>query len=547
MGTDRVQLQANGVDICLIEDDPQQRDLLVTQLRQHGFSVVEADCGKRGLGLIYEHHPRVVISDIVMPDLSGMDVCRQVRADESLDGTYVILVTAYHKATLRRRALRAGADDYIVKPVDIEELVARIANGLRLSRLQDRLREAALTDSLTGLWNHTQFREMLDREYQRTRRYGGCVSLLLVDLDHFKAVNDTFGHEVGNVVLQRTARHLQETGREVDLVARYGGEEFAIICPETSLPEATALAERIRVGFPEAVRPNSHPQLYATASIGVACSQDVRVSSVADLINFCDQALYRSKRQGRDSVTTIEMLDDDVAPDEVLTDEVNRLRKEVVSLSMRSKELCLQSVWALIQALEARDPYSAWHSRNVTVYTNWLALAAGWSESLRITATNAAMLHDLGKIGISDDLLLKAGKLSADEASTLRQIPLITGKILEPLRVFEPEILLIRHMRERYDGAGYPDRLVGTSIPLGSRLIAITEAFDSMTCDRAYRPARPIRDALRELRAEAGAQFDPELVELLGLSVSADVHRWQQQIDRARKHQPVPHLALRRD
>ncbi|MFQ5805372.1 MAG: diguanylate cyclase [Phycisphaerae bacterium] len=528
----------NGVDICVIEDDAAQRAVLVRHLRRWNYTVVEAARGAAGLRLVYRHRPRVLICDVVLPDLNGIQVCREVRADPSLDGTYIVLATAYNGKERKRKALDVGADEYLQKPCDLGELKARIRNGLRFSRLQERLKRAALTDGLTGLWNYSQFRELLDREFLRTRRYGGAVSLLMIDLDHFKAVNDTFGHETGNHILKLTAGHLRRTVRETDIVARYGGEEFAVICPETNLREATRLAERVRNMFPQRVRSVEHPQLTVLASVGVAGTEDPRANSATDLIGLCDQALYCSKHEGRNRVTRCDQTVVEAASPEAQAGMLDRLRKEVVALSMRSKDLCLQSIWALIQALEARDGYSAWHSRNVMAYTNWLLEAVGWSEPLRLATANAAILHDLGKIGVPDRLLMKPEALDPDEAAILRQIPLITCKILEPLRVFETEILIIRHLREHYDGSGYPDGLSGDSIPIGSRLLAIAETFDSITCNRAHRPGRSLDEALAIFREEAGRQFDPGFVQLLEADVAARRQHWQERIDRARIEMP---------
>ncbi len=529
----------NQVDICVIEDDPQQRAVLTRRLRLWDYSVVDAADGQGGLRLVYEQRPRVVICDVVLPDLNGIQVCRQLRADPTMDGTYVILVTAFDRPEQKQRALDAGADEYLQKPYDVDELKARIRNGLRFNRLMDRLKRAALTDGLTGLANHTRFREILEREFMRSRRYGGKLALIMLDLDHFKAVNDTFGHEVGNEVLRLTARFLERTVREVDTVARYGGEEFAVICPETSIDDAARLAERIRVMLVRKLRVSDYPHIRVRASLGVAGIEDARVRSAGDLVTLGDQALYQSKREGRNRVTRSDVLQELPGDQpELESDLIDRLRKEIVALTMRSKDLALQSIWALIQALEARDGYSAWHSRNVMLYTNWLVQAAGWSRPLRLATANAAMLHDLGKIGLPDRLLLHPSELSPEEVSLIRQVPLITCKILEPLRVFETELLIIRHLRERWDGSGFPDGLAGESIPIGSRLLAVAEAFDSITCNRAHRLGRSVDEALEVIRDESGKQFDPTFAELLVHDVFRHRKRWCQQVERARIELP---------
>lgn len=522
------------VDICLIEDDAAQRAALRRQLMPLGYRIVDAESGHAALELIYQHRPPVVICDLMMPELSGINVCERIRSDPLLDGTYIIVVTAVSSRKLKHQALHAGADDFLAKPVDKDELIARIRNGIRLSRMQERLRRAAVTDSMTDLWNHTEFRTLLDREFARTRRYGTTASVLMLDLDHFKAVNDTYGHEVGNDVIKRTARHLLEMVRDTDIVARYGGEELAVICPHTSLEDAEQLAERIRRSLPERTRLAQCPQLNVTASIGVASTSDFGVNSVSDLIDAADKALYAAKRGGRNRVRrSDDISEESVVADRVRIDEVERLRKQVVTLSMQAKDLCLQSVWALVQALDARDHFTVTHSRNVTVYVQRLSRASFWPAPLRAAVAQAAMLHDLGKIGVPDGILQKAEKLTESEAAILRQVPLMTCKILEPLRVFDTEVSIIRHLRERFDGSGHPDGLVGESIPIGSRLLAIAEAYDALTCDRAYRPRRSIDEALDVLTAAAGQQFDPQFVDLLRAAIAADRGSWQRQIDEA--------------
>lgn len=528
-------MNSTGTDICLIEDDGDERRLLTRRLESWDYSVIAAVDGDEGLRTIQRHRPRIVICDVMLPGLDGLQLCRRIRTDTELDGTYIVLVTAHDQSGRRQVALDAGADDYLSKPYDVRELQARIRCGMRYHHLHERLRHAALTDGLTGLWNHTYFREALAREYARARRYGGCVSLLMLDLDHFKSINDTYGHEVGNQILRATADVLREGLRECDLLARYGGEEFAIICPDTSIVNSTMLAERLRNVIRHRVRSEAHPDLVVCVSVGVAGTEDGRLEGVDMLIEMADKALYHSKRSGRDRVTRSDQIGENHAalPLETPADELDRLRKDIHLLSARSKDLCMQCAGALVEALETRDGYSAWHSRNVKRYTEWLADAAGWPLPLRCAAANAAFLHDLGKMGVPDELLLPV------DADRVRDVPQITCRILAPLRVFETEIEMIRHLRERFDGSGYPDRLRGERIPIGSRLIAVAEAFDSLTCDRGHRPGRSIEDALEQLEAESGRQFDPAFIALLRSTIQRDEQRWIRQVQEARISMPL--------
>ena len=531
-------MRANPVDVCIIEDDSAQRALLFQHLLDLHYSVVEAEDGETGLEQVRRHRPRVVICDLLLPGLTGVDLCRRVRSDSDLDGTYVVIVTACQEREAKNQVLNAGADDYLLKPYDTDELDARLRNGLRVQKLQERLRHAAVTDSMTGLANHAEFRELLHREFLRTRRYGGVVSLLMLDLDHFKAVNDTYGHEVGNEVLVGVAQHLKDLVRETDAVARYGGEEFAVVCPETDIDKAAQLADRMRTSIARNVRVAEHPQLRITTCIGVAASTDASVHSASELVNLADHALYLGKRGGRNKVVRADAAGAHAEQGGIELAEVDRLQKQVVSLSMQAKELCLQSVWAFVQALEARDPFTAWHSRNTTFYATELAKAAGWDEALRAVLANAAMLHDLGKIGVPDGILQSRVPLSEQDTSVLRQVPLITCKILEPLRVFETEMVIIRHVRERYDGTGYPAGLVGTTIPLAARLLSVAETFDALTSDRPHRSSRTIDEAMEIIASEAGRQFDPEFAALLKRVVAEQRDLWEDRVRRTLVEHP---------
>lgn len=523
------------VDVCIIDDNAAERKLLMRRFLRLGYSVIEAVDGNDGLRAVRQRAPRVLICDLMMPGMSGVDMLRALRVDPDHAGAYVIILTAYGSQQRKREALNAGADDYLIKPYDMDELEAKVRNGLRVCRLQEHLRRAALTDSLTELWNHSQFREHLAREFARTRRYGGAVSLIMLDIDHFKAINDTYGHEVGNRVLQATAEHLRNTVRDSDVVSRYGGEEFSVTCPQTTLDAATHLAERVRKTLPDAIYAAKIKDLSVTASLGVSCSSDAGVVTPEELISSADQAMYVAKRNGRNQVqrcdAAITSLDSEVS---VAGDELERLRKQVAQLSLQAKELCLQSIWALVQALEQRDVYTVRHSQNVRWYVSRLANAAGWPENMRTAVDNAATLHDLGKIGLPDAILQKAGPLTAQEAAQLRRAPLLTCKILEPLRVFETESVIIRHLRERYDGAGFPEGRVGLDIPLGSRLLAIAEAFDALTTERVYRAPRDVDDALAAIRAEAAQHFDPAFVELLSRVVEQERDAWEARVNETR-------------
>jgi diguanylate cyclase (GGDEF)-like protein len=228
----------------------------------------------------------------------------------------VIILTARETRELKIKGLEQGASDYVTKPFDPGELVARVKVQLKLKLLQDELKrsnemlkELSNTDPLTQLFNRRYMMEVLDREIQRTARKGSPLSVLLMDIDHFKKVNDTYGHQLGDVVLVDLANIIKKHLRTYDVAARYGGEEFVAILPETPLNEAVAVAERIRIGTQKTVFPDKLQTLKITVSVGVATYPMPGLDSVDDLIRIADEGLYRAKAEGRNRVITLQQLE----------------------------------------------------------------------------------------------------------------------------------------------------------------------------------------------------------------------------------------------
>ena len=520
-------------DICIIDDDDEGRHLIGTRLERWGFVWIGADGGKAGLDLITQHHPKVILCDWTMPGFDGPAVLKQVRADPGVAATFFIMVTAHDTPTRKYEALEAGADDYLAKPIDFRELAARLRVGIRVWEMHDRLQHAAFTDGLTGLYNHDHLNRILENEWKRSRRYGSPMSLIMMDIDYFKAVNDTYGQLVGNDVLEEIARILRRTTREVDTIARFGGDEFAIVAPEASLDDAVAMAERIRLNVCESLNIDATRDHIVTTSLGVVCADDVRVRSAAELVELADRAMYVSKRLGRNKVsTTLDVEDEaDQVSTVIQSAEVEALRKRVAVLSVQAKKVYVQSIQALVQALEEKDPYTAKHSVNVSYYAEQIAGQMGCSESLIVSVRNAGLLHDIGKVGIPDRILMKPAHLTELEQTVMQQVPLISTRIIDHLNILESELQIIRHQREHFDGRSYPAGLKGEQIPTGSRILLAADAFDSMTTDRVYRRRTSIDGALAELKRFAGAQFDPRVVHTMQQLATQRRRTWRKRIE----------------
>jgi two-component system, cell cycle response regulator len=298
-------------EVLIADDDPVSRRLLQVSLGNAGYRVDAAADGAEALRVLNQpDSPRLVILDWLMPGMDGVEVCRMVRASAGEPYQYIILLTAKGHQTEIIEGLEAGADDYITKPFDLQELKARLRAGKRILELQEQLVSAreqlriqATHDSLTGLFNRRAIEEALDREATRCRREKKPVGVILADVDHFKLINDTYGHQAGDAVLQEIARRMSASLRAYDSVGRYGGEEFLVVVPGSDLAAAAELAERLRQGIAAQPVSTDSAMIPVTVSLGVAVSVD-QPGGLEDLLRRADEALYAAKDRGRNRVET---------------------------------------------------------------------------------------------------------------------------------------------------------------------------------------------------------------------------------------------------
>lgn len=523
---------SSPIDVAIIEDDPDQLRLVRHVLERAGFAVCSASDMRTGSELVGRNRPKVVVCNYDLPDGDGIRLCRSLRKCADLTSTYYILISAMGGSELASHALDAGADDYLTKPVTRQELTSRVRAGTRMWTMHDQLRRAALTDGLTGLYSHDHFNRVLEMEMARSRRYGHPLALIMIDIDFFKAVNDTFGHLAGNSVLEEVARIVRKGVRDIDTIGRVGGEEFAIILPEARAADAAQAAERIRVDLPKSLSVKAIHGHVLTASFGVADSEDLRVGSAADLFDLADRALYMAKRHGRNRVARGSELDEGAEiAESIQTDEVEWLQRRLAVLSARVRDVYVQSVASMLQVLDEKDPCTARHAVNVAFYAEQIAEQMGCSRGTRKSIYNASLLHDIGMVGVPDRILMKQTPLTPFEQMVIAQVPLIGTRIVNHMRILESEVQIIRHQREYFDGSGIPVGLRGRQIPVGSRILLVADAFDSMTTDRVYRQRRPIDEAVAELRRFSGTQFDPQAVTSLRQVLERNRSAWERRID----------------
>ena len=379
-------------------------------------------------------------------------------------------------------------------PPDLEERLGIFADlvGLAITNTDTsaRLLSQATSDPLTGLLNHRAFQERVESEVSRAQRYGRPLALALLDLDYFKSINDAYGHQAGDAALMHAARLLEMGARAGDILGRIGGDEFALLLPETSAEEALPIAERWAAEFRAApVGVAAH----LTMSAGV-CDL-THANGSRELLRLADGALYWAKSQGRDTVVAY-------SPDIVYefsdSDRSDRMQR------MQS----LTAIRSLAHLIDAKDSPSGEHSERVAAFARRLAEAAGWSPVRVAELTEAAQVHDIGKICVPEDVLRKPAALTTAEYELVKAHAALGAQMARDA-LSDEQVLWVEEHHERFDGSGYPSGLAGAQISEGAALLALADSWDVMTGERSYSPPKPEQEALTECLSLAGSQFSP--------------------------------------
>jgi len=303
----------NAFPILIAEDNPVSRKLMEKTLRQAGYEVVSAENGREAFKVFKERFFPIILTDWGMPEMDGLELCRAVRESPAEGYVFIFLITARDSKKDIIVGLEAGADDYLTKPFDRFELIARLKTALRVLELEKSLKNAyekirllSITDTLTGCYNRAYLDEYLAKEITRAKRYSRPVSLVMADIDHFKRVNDTYGHQAGDLILKDFAASIRKGLRkDVDWVARYGGEEFLMVLPETAFECAMSYTERLRRIISESISSYNGTAVRITASFGVvgfAPSPHNQKTTHKAIIDCADKALYQAKNDGRNRV-----------------------------------------------------------------------------------------------------------------------------------------------------------------------------------------------------------------------------------------------------
>ncbi|MBN1787047.1 MAG: diguanylate cyclase [Sedimentisphaerales bacterium] len=501
--------------VLVIDDSQTNLILLKAHLNSMGLVAILTENPAEGMQIATEQRPDIILLDVMMPDIDGFEICRRLKADVRTSSIPVIFVSAKDQSEDKIFGLKLGAIDYVTKPFNKGELQVRIGIVLQMIELQERLLLLANTDELTGLSNRRHFFEILEREILQAKIRGGSVAIMMFDIDHFKNINDTYGHLCGDKVLQQVGKILHENIYPLDLAARYGGEEFVILMPGMPVDIAGQRAEKLRQIVDEYRWEIANKPISVTCSVGVTVFDGSDNTDPYELIRRADDALYAAKHRGRNCVILFDQLDPNEQVQEHQNEDFHELQTKISSLASRIKVQTIGTITAFAKAIAAKDHYLARHAENVKTYVTSIAKKMEVSHALTEQLQVAAVLHDLGKIVIPNDILHKTTALTDEEYKLVQRHPIASAEILAPVGLFGQEVVIIRHHHENFDGTGYPNGLVGKNIPIGSRIIAVADAFDVMTSNYWSDPPKTPQEAIAEIAKLANTKFDPEVIDAL--------------------------------
>ncbi len=443
---------------------------------EHKTPLIEPDLAK---------HTTVDIGNYHLEQGIRYIACLPLRMDGDVIGSLVIASTKPNAISQRHIKI-------------LEYLSPQITIAVENARLYAKAEERARVDEITGLLNRRSLDEMISSEIGRHSRYGGIFSLIILDLDSFKTFNDNYGHLAGDKILKQVGTTLKNTIRSADQAFRYGGDEFAILLPQTGVEAAQQVAERVRRKVAKTVNAGDVP---LTASLGLATWPADGIGA-NEIIAAADAALYQAKRNGGNQTRCASATRQPSG------------RITAGAIIPHDSSGALSSIYALAATVDARDHYTGEHSQRVVEYSLALADALNLEPLEKNRLETCALLHDIGKIGISDEILNKQDELTAEEQEVIKTHPQLGAAIVSQSHQLAPCVDCILHHHEHYDGTGYPEGLKGDEIPLEARIVALADAFATLTTGQWGAEALPAERALEQIRLGAGKQFDPRLVEL---------------------------------
>lgn len=505
--------------ILIVDDDQNTRVTLADILIEKGYRTQCVDSLAHAREAVQKEAYQVVLLDLQLPDGLGIEFLKEVK--KSQEHLQVLILTGFSSMDSAIAALNEGAFAYLQKPIRYEELFNFLQKALLLQRLAsennrliEQLTRLTVIDSHTGLYNHRYLQERLAQELQRAKRHVLPLSVLMLDIDYFKSLNEVYGHQYADYILAEFGKLLLRMVRSNDVVTRYGGEEFILILPETNKDGAVEFGQRLLSTIINTIFDPEGKRINLKVSMGVSNFPLDGLDTIDRLIESADKAVHEAKEQGGSRLCQYRgahsFAPDDARP--ITEDNIDQIKSKFTQMARRANGMIIESIYALAKTIDMKDHYTSEHSKSmvsiVTEMGKHLSLSLREIEDLQ----HAAVLHDIGKIGIADTILHKQGPLTDDEYSEMKNHPRLGAEILRPIQPLANVVPMILYHHEHYDGTGYPEGLQGENIPLGARIIAIADVFQALTSDRVYRKTMSVPDAIAIIKKGSGAQFDPKIV-----------------------------------
>ncbi len=524
--------QQNETTVLLVDPETEIRSLVTERLEKEGYRCLHADSLSQAREIFTQSPVALIISEIDLPDGSGLEFL--IATDETeTHNKPIIYLASYGGIEQVKETIRAGAFDYLEKPVDLNNLVNVAKRAINLqgkylgperrtfTTLEPTQPRWNVVDKLTNLASHRFVMEKIPEIYAQCRKQAIPLSMCLIDVDNFREFNDRNGLDLGDLALIEIGKRLRHLTRREDIIARYGGDEFLLVLPGANKAASSKLAHRIIENFRKNPWKIAAQTIIIELCIGVLEINIDEYEHEMELLDRVIEAAYHARFQGPGSVVIWKpSLSKEIAleynnseQDELMPDyeATNIMMWRFRELNRQISTVSMETLRILVAAVEARDPYTKDHSVRVASFSRHIAEELDLPQTQVSTIYSAAMLHDIGKIGISDNILTKPGKLTAKEYELIKQHPIIGVSILEQTRFFVSELALVKHHHERFDGKGYPDGLSGEEIPLGSRIISVADAVEAMLARRSYKDNYDLEFTVNQLIEGAGKQFDPAI------------------------------------
>lgn len=511
-----------NINILIVDDDVGFCRGIVDIFSENGYKLTSAGNIAIAKNELSKNFYNVVLVDLKLPDGSGLDLIKHIKKIN--EDIIIIIFTGFASLETSISAMNEGAFSYMKKPVNIDELKIIIIKALKMQELSfrnkellNKLKELSLKDSLTGLYNYGYMKERLSSELKRARRYALPFSIIMMDIDYFKSINDTYGHEYGDKILKELAHLLKNSARDNDVVVRYGGEEFVLLLPDTSKDGAIKFGRQLLSSIKEHNFGDKEKNIKIRLSMGIINSPDDGANENPDFLNLVDRVVRYIKETGGDRLSTFEMIDTkdlkSINRDNAFI-SVNKLKQKLSRMEKRVNQALLELLYSFAKTAQSKDCYTNDHTEKMVSIVTKIGKEFNVSDKELEILKHAATLHDLGKIAISKKILQKNGKINEKEYAKVKKHPEIGANIIKNIKFLHEIVPIVHYHHERFDKLEYSKHKGHENIPLGAKIVGIADIYLALVSNRPYRNAYNKKEALKIIEENSGRQFDPKIVKV---------------------------------